>query len=335
MQFLIIGCGSMGKRRARCLRKIGADAIAATDVREDRRAEMASQSGVTTYESFDDAVVFKPDFALVCLPPHLHVDCLRRCIDARIPAFCESPITLTLEDADDVIHAAEKAGVFLAPSCTYLHNQIHKTIKRYLDEQRFGKPLAAVSHVGQHVQDWHPYEDYRGFYASKRSQGGMCFDMLPHDLHLFTHYFGKVRELSCMARRRCFNYETDTAACDVYDVMLDMESGVSLTVHQDMFQRPWGVYRKIMCERGAIMWNWTSLQVGEYSGSEFPKVAHWQEVALDGYDFEQMYVDELEHALRSLRGEETYLMPPKEERRILELILKCEESSRTGRHIRF
>ena len=334
MRFLIIGCGSMGKRRARCLRQLGHRDVAAVDVREDRRQEIAAQSKVEAYASFDEALAGGGDFALVCVPPHLHADYLDRCIDAGVPAFCEAPMTLTLADADAVIEAAEAKGVFLAPSCTYLHKDIHQTIKGYLEEERFGRPLAAVSHVGQHVADWHPYEDYRDFYASKRSQGGMGLDMLPHDLHLFTDLLGEVRALTCMARRRSTDIDTEPDAFDAYDVLLDLEAGVTLTLHQDMFQRPWGCYRKIACERGAIEWNWQVLRVCEYAGPQFGQEPQWREVP-HSEDFQAMYVDEIAHALRAFEGEEDYRMPPRRERRILEVVLACEESSRSGQRVDF
>jgi predicted dehydrogenase len=323
----------MGKRRARGLRALGFDDIAAYDPRQDRLAEIDLQSEVSPYEDIDLALGDGVDFALVCVPPHLHASTLLRCIDSRVPAFCEAPLTLTLEDADTVIQSAGEGGVFLAPSCTYLHHAINQMVTEIVREERFGKPLAALSHVGQHVADWHPYEDYRGFYASKRSEGGMCFDMLPHDLHLFTHLFGDVRCLSCMARKRSVELETDAEACDVYDVLLDMETDVSLTVHQDMFQRPWGNFRKVMCERGAVEWNWQHIRVCEYAGPDFPNAPRWQDITPAENDFEAMYINEIEHALRSMKGEEPYLMPPEKERRILELVLACERSSREGRQI--
>jgi predicted dehydrogenase len=335
LRFLIIGCGSMSKRRARGLRKLGYDQIAAFDIRGDRRQAIAEELQVEAPSDLEQAFAAGVDFVLVCVAPHLHAEYLMRCIADKRPVFCEAPMALTLEDADGIIEAAEDAAVFIAPSCTYLHNPIHATIRTMIEGGALGRPLGAVSHVGQHVADWHPYEDYRTFYASKRREGGMCIDMLPHDLHLFTHLFGDVQGLSCMARRRAADIETDAEACDVYDVMLDMQTGVSLTIHQDVFQRPWGVYRKIMCERGAIEWNWRTLRVCEYAGPRFLKEPEWKEVPIPGYEFEEMYVKEIEHALAAFRGEVEYLMPPRRERHILELVLACEESSRTGRHIRF
>lgn len=335
MRFLIAGCGSMGKRRARCLRKLGFDDIVAVDPREDRRSEIAAQSQAKTTPSIDDGLAARPDFALVCTPPHRHTPVLLACIEAGLPVFCEAPLTVNLEDADQVIAAAASRGAFIAPSCTYLCNAIHRKARRIIEESRFGRLLAYLSHAGQHVADWHPYEDYRGFYASKRSEGGMCFDMLPHEFAMLSFFAGEVTALSCMARRRSTDIETDPAACDVYDVSLDMETGVSALIHHDIFQRPPGVLRRLLFERGIVEFNWRRLRTAEHKGPKFTGEPDWQDYLLEGYDFEEMYVEELRLALEALEGKAEYIFPIERERRALELVLACEESSETGRHMKW
>jgi predicted dehydrogenase len=223
--------------------------------------------------------------------------------------------------------------VFLAPSCTYLHNAIHRKAKAVVEDGRFGRLLGYLSHAGQHVADWHPHEDYRSFYASKRSEGGMCIDMLPHEFQMLTWLAGDATGLTCMARRRSRDIETDANACDVYDVILDMKAGVSAVVHHDMVQRPPAILRKLVFERGIVEYDWRSFRVAPHAGPNFAGIIDWRVDPLEGYDFERMYIDELDHALAASRGEAEYLMPPARERRALELILACEESSAKGVHI--
>lgn len=333
MRLIIIGCGSMGKRRARCLRRMGHEDLWAYDPRPERREEIAAQSGVKPVSSAEEARACGADFALVCAPPHLHTGYLVECARAGIPLFCEAPCTLALDDLDRVIEASERAGSFIAPSCTYLHNGIHRRARAFVEEGRFGRLLAYLSHAGQHVADWHPYEDYRGFYASKRAQGGMCFDMLPHEFQMLEWFAGEVRSLSCMARRRSTTIETDADANDVFDVILDTAGEVSAVVHHDIFQRPPGVLRRLMFERGVVEFDWKRLRWAEYGGPNFTGEPDWKDEPLEDYDFERMYIDELAHAFRAWRGEETYLMPLRRERRVLELVLACERSSAEGVHL--
>ena len=330
MRFLIIGCGSMGKRRARCLRAMGYDSIAAYDPLEDRRAAIAGQPGVDVFCDADSAFAAGADFALICVPPHLHKGYLLRCIEGGIPAFCEAPMVLTLEDADEVIGSARAAKAFIAPSCTYLHNAIHRTAKAFVDDKPYGRLLGYLSHAGQHVADWHPYEDYRGFYASKRSEGGMCIDMLPHEFQMLTWLAGDVAALACMARRRSRDIETDEGALDTYDVLLDMRSNVSAVVHHDMVQRPPVVLRRLVFESGVVEYDWRSFRHARHAGPAFTGKPGWQADPLEGYDFERMYIDELQHALDALAGRAGYLMPLERERRMLELVLACEASSEKG-----
>jgi len=315
----------MGKRRARVLKRLGFNDTLAFDTRSDRRDEMSSTCGVQTYDSFEEALAAGPEVLMVCVPPHLHVSYLREAIKNDKHAFVEAPTALTEKELDELISLAGKTERVIAPSFTYFCHPHHIKVKELIDQGAIGKPIALLIHSGLHVADWHPYEDYREFYASDRAQGGACIDVLVHELHLTRWLVGEVKAVTCHARKRS---SAEIKGFDIYDLLMDSENGASIVIHNDVVQRPWGLYRKIMGEQGSIIWDWQKLAVfTTQKGS-------WQKIALpEGTDFEQMYVNEIDHFLRVIRGERQLLHTLEEERRVLQIMLAAEESSLRGTQI--
>ena len=94
MKLLIVGLGSMGKRRARLTRGLlGADKvrIAGVDSAEARRAEALSLGLCqAAYPSIGEAVAAEhPDAALVCTSPLSHAAIISELLDAGLPVFTE------------------------------------------------------------------------------------------------------------------------------------------------------------------------------------------------------------------------------------------------------
>src|SRR5215212_3208702 len=69
MRFLIVGLGSMGKRRVRNLQHLKAGDVAGFDPRADRRDEAHSKYSIPTFEDFENALAtFRPDALLISTP---------------------------------------------------------------------------------------------------------------------------------------------------------------------------------------------------------------------------------------------------------------------------
>ena len=92
MKLLIVGLGSMGKRRARLARGLDKDTrIAGVDTAEARREE-AVRLGLAdaAYSSIGEAVeAFAPDAALVCTAPLSHAAVIGELLDAGLSVFTE------------------------------------------------------------------------------------------------------------------------------------------------------------------------------------------------------------------------------------------------------
>ena len=66
MRFLVIGLGSMGKRRVRNLQALGHRNVAGFDPHVDRRNEAADKYGSVVYPDFATAAeAFRPDVLII------------------------------------------------------------------------------------------------------------------------------------------------------------------------------------------------------------------------------------------------------------------------------
>ena len=94
MKFLQIGLGSMGKRRIRCLKKLGYDDIIALDFREDRRKEAEAKYNVSTIDSLDKIDFDLIDIIIVSTPPDHHDEYIDLAIRHKKPVFVEASVVL-------------------------------------------------------------------------------------------------------------------------------------------------------------------------------------------------------------------------------------------------
>jgi predicted dehydrogenase/CheY-like chemotaxis protein len=332
MRLLIVGCGSMGRRRTRNLLALNAGEILAFDNREDRRREIAEKHGVMVFDSFEAALDAGPDVVFVCVPPDQHTRYIEAAIEAGKPVFSEAPMVNTLAEMDEIIALAAEKKVLVAPSCTYLHHVNHQRVRDMLDTGKLAKPVSFLLDTGHHVANWHPWEDYRTFYASDRAQGGMGWDILVHEIHLIEYLVGTIQAVMAMARDRL--HIEGCKGFDNYDVVMETDQNVSVMLHCDMFQRPWGLHRRLACDPGVAVWNWDSLRVCTEE-PKWPEEPVWEDIPLpEGYTIEDTYVPETAEFLAASRGEADYRHSLQAERHTLEVMLAIEESSAKGTLVR-
>ena len=85
MNFLIVGLGSMGKRRIRCLQSLGYKNIVGFDMREDRRIEVINKYEIQVVDNFDKGLKkFDIDAMIISVPPDIHDTYIQKAIDHEI-----------------------------------------------------------------------------------------------------------------------------------------------------------------------------------------------------------------------------------------------------------
>src|SRR5690606_11541965 len=111
MRVLVIGCGSIGTRRARILRGMGVDVLG-VDVDPLRAAEATDGHATTLDLALHDRTLRA---AVVCTPPATHVPIALDCLKAGLVVFVEKPLALSMDGVPELLDAA--AGKVAMGAC--------------------------------------------------------------------------------------------------------------------------------------------------------------------------------------------------------------------------
>lgn len=193
MKLIVIGLGSMGKRRITLLSKYFTDiSICGVDINTERRLQVGQLFGINTYGDLNKAIYYeKPYAALVCSSPASHGAIILECIRAGLHIFSE--INLIQDKYKQIIKEAEQYKVKLFLSSTLLYRKEIEIINEYVSKQK--SRVNYRYHVGQYLPDWHPWEDYKNFFASDKRTNG-CREIFAIDLPWILKTFGKVKDIT-------------------------------------------------------------------------------------------------------------------------------------------
>lgn len=188
MNILIVGLGSMGKRRARLIAGLrSGHTVAGVDSTESRREE-AEALGIHAYATLPEAIeAEKFSAAFVCTAPLTHAIIIDELLNAGLPVFSE--LNLVDTGYKSLIEKAEEKGITLFLSSTMLY----RAETQYIEQQvkAFDKPVNYIYHIGQYLPDWHPWESYKNFFVGDVRTSGTR-EILGIDLPWLVSAFGDV-----------------------------------------------------------------------------------------------------------------------------------------------
>lgn len=322
MKALVLGLGSMGKRRIRCLRSLGYHSIVGYDLREDRRQEARDTYKIETASNIDDAVLSKIDVMVISTPPDRHNEYIKLAIDNRKPAFVEASVVL--EGMEELNDLAKKQRVFIAPSGTMKFHPAIKDIKNIVSSGQYGKVTNFSYHSGQYLPDWHPWEAVTDFYAGQKETGG-CREIVPFELTWIVDVVGFPRDV------KGFRGKTTHVGADIddtYVIALDLGRAYgNLTI--DVTSRYATRSLILNMERGQILWRWDENVVRLYDAVNRRWLHYYypQGQRTEGYNIniiEDMYLEELGAFMNAAQGKGKFPNSLDEDIKILRLLYKME-----------
>ena len=291
MKVVVIGLGSMGRRRIRLMQAMeNAPEIVGVNRSAERRAQVEKEFGIKTFATLSEAVAeTRPQAAFLCTAPASHGPAVMECIAAGLHVFME--INLLGGWYAEAAKAATEKGVKLFISST----PVYRRETNYIAKAVGGEPVGYIYHCGQYLPDWHPWEDYHGFFAAKKETNG-CREILCVELPWIEKAFGKIESVQVMSGRLT---SLDIDFPDHYMISIRHEGGSKGMYCQDIVARK-GLRRlEVFSEKLHVFWEGTPDSLSSYDIGEkaMKPVKLYDDVVQDGrYNaniIENAYADEI------------------------------------------
>ncbi len=338
MKALFIGLGGIGQRHLRNLKTLVPETeILAYRVRRlqtvmtptltvEPGASIEEKYNIHVFGELDKALAEKPEVAFITNPSSLHIPAALEAAKAGCHLFIEKPLSDSLEGVDELISIVEKKGLTAMVGFQLRFHPCLGWIRNLLKEEAIGKLLSVRLEVGEYLPGWHPYEDYRKMYASRKNLGGGVILSQIHEFDYAYSLFGMPQRLFALGGKLS-RLELDVE--DTASILMECRwNGNILPVHilQDYLQRPPSRRCEIIGDSGKIIWDHHggTLTVWQ-GGKEEPETRR-----LEGFERNQLFLDEMRHFLASVRGEETPLVSLREGADSLRIALAAKQSLETG-----
>ena len=133
----------------------------------------------------------KPDFIVSGLPTYMHEEASVYALERGVHVFSEKPMALTKESCENMLNAAKKSGCKLMIGQCLRFDPIFKEIKKYIDEETFGKARRAEFSRYSQTPVWSKND----WLLNPAQSGGCILDMHVHDVDLINYFFGLPNSL--------------------------------------------------------------------------------------------------------------------------------------------
>lgn len=313
---LVIGYGSIGKRHAENLKKLGIDVVL-------YRSKTGPHSGFKEYYDLDEALKIA-DIVLITNPTSLHLQTAMKVAEAGKPMFIEKPLSHNLDDVDKFLKLVKKKEIPVMIGYNMRFHPALKRIKQLVEKKTVGKVLTANVSVGSYLPDWHPKQDYRTSYSSSSALGGGVLLDLSHEIDTALWLFGKAHYVSSVLGK-VSNLSVDVE--DVANLILEMKNDVVVEIHMDYLQKPAERSIEILCSEGTIKWSSNDNIVRMF----YAKTDEWLSSPLDKFDNNHMYVEEVQHFIDCVKSSVKPIISEVDGKAVLDIVTAAKLSAKSGK----
>ncbi len=309
--------------------------VAVADVDPARAKAAAEQYNIPYHYADYEELLANPEVEAVNVTswPTAHAGPVIAAAEAGKHILCEKPIATTLEDADAMVAAAEKAGVKFTMGYQPRFGNVWPTVKRLLDEGLIGRPML-LNTIGvgpsAHGAQW--------FLRKQLAGGGVFMDWGIYTAFQLIFWMGPVSRV--YATNKIFRDEVmvrgePVTGIDVEDTMaatLTFENGAIGT-----WSSAWAVTARhgttvIDGDKGSILMRSGQDGIGVYTTQldDPDYLRGWRQLPVTDPGVQELHYRKFAHLVDSVLDDTPLVMTGADGRDALELVLATYRSAETG-----
>lgn len=187
----IVGCGRIAVCYEDAFRKLSdyVEPVYAVDCDIEKAKAFAEKFHCNYTDNFDEILDKDIDIVHLCLPHHLHPTMAIKAMKAGIHVLAEKPISINLQDADEMIRVQQETGVKLGVIFQTRYTRSVEILKQMYEDGAFGKVHAARSFLTwNRPQDYYKGSDWKGTWD--KEGGGVLIDQAIHSIDRVRYILG-------------------------------------------------------------------------------------------------------------------------------------------------
>ena len=329
MRFLICGIGSIGQRHYRNLKSLGHETALfraggganVPFIDKFLSEEQSSGQKVKIYYNFNEAIDdFKPSAVFITNPNSKHMETALLAARAGQNIFIEKPLTHNMDGLEELKALAEKKNLKIMIGYNLRWHPLLKKMKAMVANGDIGQPISAHIEMGENIEDWHPWEDYRQAYAAYKNGGGGAVLCFSHDIDYLYWFFGLPETIQAIGGKIT---PLGGDAEDMVKALLEYKNKFIVSLHLDYWQKPPKRFFEIIGTTGKITWDYYTKNLTLVSRDN--NIAPIVYPLSDTFDRNDMFIDEIKDFIFALKNEKEASVPLQEGIDVLEISLKIKE----------
>ena len=340
LNFAIVGCGRIARKHAGNLGegKIpNAKLTAVCDIQEDRAKHYGEKYDVPWYTDMHKMMEVEGqniDVLDILTPSGDHAEHTVQLAKYGKHIVVEKPMALTLDDADRMIEACDRAGVKLFVVKQNRLNLPVKKLREAVENNHFGKMVMGTVRVRWcRDQEYYDQDAWRGTW---QHDGGVFANQAIHHVDLLQWMMGPVESVYAKSATRLVNIEAE----DTGVVILKFKSGALGVIEATTGTRPKNIEGSIsvLGEKGTVeiggfavneMKIWNFVDQDEKEKEDI--IASYRNNPPDVYGYG--HTEYLANVVESITEKKSALVDGLAGRKSLELIAAIYESIETGKEV--